>query len=91
MGIMKRMPSRPPVRAMIVTDQKSKESQKPIRIIAGMVKMMPAARDSPAEAQVCTWFASNIVESLKSILNNNIAMTAAGIEADTVIPALSPT
>ena len=37
--------------------------------------MMPAASDSPADAQVCTWFASNRLLRRNSKRNTNIAIT----------------
>ena len=54
-----------------------------------MVKITPAARDSPAEAAVWTILFSKIFELRKS---RKIPMdiTAAGMEADTVIPAKRP-
>ena len=55
-----------------------------------MVKMIPAASDSPAEAAVWTWFASRIVPSRNKPRKINIPMTAAGMEAETVIPAFKP-
>ena len=91
MGIMNRIPSVPPVKAIAVTVQKWKSVQYSISTSAGMVKMMPAASDSPAEAQVCTWFASRIDRLRKIVRNASIATAAAGIEADTVMPTLRPT
>ena len=62
----------------------------PARIIAGMVKMMPAAKDSPAEAAVCTKLDSKI-DFLRNMPRRiPIAITAAGIEAETVMPAFRP-
>ena len=61
----------------------------PRMIMAGMVKITPAARLSPAEAEVCTMLFSRMF-----VPRNNrrmaIERTAAGIEADTVMPAKSP-
>ena len=91
MGIISRIPSRPPVKATPVTVQKSNSVQVPITMSAGIVKMMPAARLSPADAQVWTWFASRMERSRNTYRKTSIAMTAAGIDADTVIPTLSPT
>ena len=51
--------------------------------------MAPAARDSPAEAAVCTALFSRIL-CLRKRLNIAMEMTAAGIEAETVRPANSP-
>ena len=51
--------------------------------------MTPAASDSPAEADVCTKLFSYIDEFLKN-LNIDIETIAAGIDAETVIPANKP-
>ena len=54
-----------------------------------MVKITPAANDSPAEAAVWTMLFSKILD----FLNKDkipIDMTAAGIDAETVIPANKP-
>ena len=57
---------------------------------AGKVKIVPAASDSPAEPMVCTILFSRI-EFLRSKMRiTPIEITAAGIEADTVIPTRSP-
>ena len=56
-----------------------------------MAKMIPAASDSPADAQVWTWLASRMLDRRKKSRNSSIAITAAGMDADTVIPAFSPT
>lgn len=53
--------------------------------------MIPAASDSPAEAEVWTWFASRMLPLSGNIRKTSIATTAAGMEADTVMPALRPT
>ena len=54
-----------------------------------MVKITPAASASPDEAAVCTILFSRIFDSRK---RRRIAIeaTAAGIDADTVIPANNP-
>ena len=54
-----------------------------------MVKITPAANDSPADAAVWTILFSNIFDFLNSD-KTPMEMTAAGIEAETVIPAKSP-
>ncbi len=54
-----------------------------------MVKMTPAASDSPALAQVWTMLFSRMFEWRKS-RSTPMEMTAAGIEADTVMPAKRP-
>ncbi len=56
---------------------------------AGKVKITPAARDSPADAEVCTILFSRMLWFLKK-RSINMESTAAGIEADTVIPANNP-
>jgi hypothetical protein len=56
--------------------------------MAGMVKTMPAAMDSPAEPVVCTMLFSRIVD-FPSVRKNATARTAIGMEADTVSPILS--
>ena len=53
--------------------------------------MIPAASDSPADAAVWTWFASRIELERNTVRNTSIATTAAGIEADTVMPTFRPT
>src|SRR5690625_4881075 len=50
---------------------------------------MPAARDSPADAAICTILFSRILLDLKSY-NIAIEITAAGMLAETVIPANNP-
>ena len=54
-----------------------------------MVKITPAATDSPAEPIVCTMLVSRIVPR-RSTRKMATAMTAAGIEALTVSPTRSP-
>lgn len=57
---------------------------------AGSVKIAPAASDSPAEPIVCTILFSSI-EFLRRITRiTPIEITAAGIDADTVIPTRRP-
>ena len=64
-------------------------SEKPRNISAGMVKITPAATDSPAEPVVCTMLFSRIVDrpNARRML---IESTAMGIEAETVSPARKP-
>ncbi len=57
---------------------------------AGRVNIAPAARDSPAEPIVCTILFSSIELFLKILRIIPIETTAAGIEADTVMPTRSP-
>ena len=54
MGIIKSTPIHPPEMAMSVVGQNSNSVHTPIKSKAGTVNRMPAARDSPAEAAVCT-------------------------------------
>ena len=55
-----------------------------------MVKITPAARDSPAEPVVCTMLFSRIVErpNARRMLMERTEM---GMEAETVSPARNPT
>ena len=90
-AIVKMVPKTPPKIATQKTVTKFMSSANPITNNAGMVKMIPAAKDSPAEVIVCTTLFSRIVTSLNlSNLSNSIDMTAAGMEADTVIPMYNP-
>jgi hypothetical protein len=60
-----------------------------MRINAGIVNMTPAARDSPAEAAVWTMLFSKILDFL-NMLSMPMEITAAGMDAETVIPAKRP-
>ena len=53
------------------------------------MKITPAAKDSPADAAVCTILFSRIFDFLNSD-KTPIEITAAGIDAETVIPANRP-
>ena len=90
-GIIIRMPSKPPSIATSITLDSSRSN--PSIMIAGMVTPTPNAIDSPAEPAVCITFDSRIVASRMPIFdskrNNVIAITATGIEADTVRPVFS--
>ena len=88
-GMVNSTPSIPPKPAISVTQRKSKSSQKPMITSAGSVNMTPAANDSPAEAAVWTMLFSRILLRRNS-LSIPIETTAAGIEAETVIPANRP-
>ena len=55
-----------------------------------MVKIAPAARDSPAEPIVCTILFSRIDSLFNSTRIIPIEITAAGIEAETVMPTFNP-
>ena len=57
---------------------------------AGNVKIAPAATDSPAEPIVCTMLFSKIESLLRITRIIPMERTAAGIDADTVIPTLNP-
>ncbi len=56
--------------------------------MAGRVKTIPAAIDSPAEPVVWTMLFSRMVD-LPRVLKKATARTAMGIDADTVRPILS--
>ena len=58
---------------------------------AGMVKIMPAARLSPAEPTVWTMLLSRIVPRFSRVRRTSRDMTAAGIDAEMVIPTFKPT
>src|SRR5574341_1175989 len=62
----------------------------PHRKSAGIVKMVPVASDVDAEATVCDRFASRIVPRERNSRKAATVITAAGIEADTVMPTRSP-
>ncbi len=57
---------------------------------AGRVKMAPAARDSPAEPIVCTMLLSRIESRRRTMRMIPMEITAAGMEAETVIPTRRP-
>ena len=88
-GMVNNTPSTPPVSAIDIVVRKSNPCQYCSISNAGNVKITPAARDSPADAAVCTILFSRIFDVRKK---RRIAMdmTAAGMEADTVRPTLSP-
>ena len=56
----------------------------------GSVKIAPAASDSPAEPIVCTMLLSRIESFFIMTRITPMEITAAGIEADTVIPTRRP-
>ena len=90
-AMVKIVPSMPPNIATQKTVTKSISSANPMTSSAGIVKMIPAAKDSPAEVIVCTTLFSRIVTSLNfNNLSSNIDMTAAGIDAETVMPMYNP-
>ena len=53
------------------------------------MKITPAASDSPAEAAVCTMLFSRILD-FRNIRSTPMEITAAGMDADTVMPANNP-
>ncbi len=90
-GIIIRMPSRPPSTPTSITREISRS--KPRIIIAGIVTPRPKASDSPAEPAVCVMLFSRMVDSRPPIFlnmpNRVMAITATGIEALTVRPTFS--
>ncbi|MBA7639106.1 hypothetical protein ES703_46764 [subsurface metagenome] len=88
-GIVNSTPKTPPNPAIIATHLKLKLSQVPNITSAGSVNITPAASDSPADAAVWTMLFSRILLRRNS-LSTPIETTAAGIDAETVIPANRP-
>ena len=84
------VPRSPPSKAIDKVGNHSISTHIPITSIAGTVKITPAANDSPALAIVWTALFSRILTSLNMLRKISIDMTAAGILAETVIPAYSP-
>ena len=62
----------------------------PQRNSAGMVKMVPLASEVEADPMVCARLASSTVARPPATRNTATAITAAGIEADTVSPTRNP-
>ena len=92
-GIIKNTPSRPPITAIIVISSIDGRSPVPCaahKKSAGSVNIEPEAIDSPAEPIVWTMLLSSTEFFPESIFITLIAMTAAGIDAETVIPTRSP-
>ena len=92
-GTMNRTPRMPPHRAIRVISRMLGLSHRPSfahRNSAGMVKMAPAARLSPAEPMVCTMLLSRMEFFLSRTRMTPIEMTAAGMEAETVMPTRRP-
>ena len=81
------VPNNPPRREIIRVGTHSISIHNPATSSAGIVKITPAAKDSPALAIVCTELFSKMLTSSKSNLRIIIDITAAGIDAETVIPA----
>ena len=91
-GIMNSTPRSPPKSATIVISTSEIATVGSVRCqmkSAGIVKITPAASDSPAEPIVWTMFVSSTVPRPVS-RKTATAMTAAGIEALTVRPTRRP-
>ena len=84
------VPSHPPNKAMARVMPQLMSVQSPTTRKAGTVKITPAARLSPALAMVCTLLFSRMLTSLNISRRMIIDMTAAGMLAETVIPAYKP-
>ena len=84
---MNNTPSMPPRIAIRVVSQNLNSLQTPVITSAGTVKMIPAARLSPDEAMVCTMLFSRIVPRRRMPRMIPIEITAAGIDAETTMPA----
>ena len=85
---MNRIPKRPPK-----TDNRTRVDRLGasfIRNKAGAVKITPAARPSPTEAIVWTILFSSIETFFEKSLNAAIERTAAGMDAETVVPTFKP-
>jgi len=92
-GIMKRTPRMPPTMAMSEIERRLGSFMRPSfahKKRTGSVKMQPAASDSPAEPIVCTMLLSRTEFRLRTIRVIPIAITAAGIDAEIVIPTRRP-
>ena len=89
-AIVNIVPSKPPNKAIARVGNHSMSTHMPITSMAGTVKITPAARDSPALAMVCTALFSRILTSLNRLRRISMDMTAAGMLAETVIPAYNP-
>ena len=92
-GIIKSTPITPPISAINAISKKEGGSL-PVSDAhiksAGNVKIAPAATDSPAEPIVCTILFSSTESRLNTTRMIPIETTAAGMDADTVIPTRSP-
>ena len=90
-AIVNIVPRRPPKIAIRKVSTHSISCHIPKTSRAGTVNITPAASDSPALAIVWTELFSRIVTSLNlNPLRISILITAAGIDADTVIPTYKP-
>ncbi len=90
--VTKRMPRTPPTSIRIDDFQyacsKSKTGHAPEITNAGMVKIAPAATDSPIEPTVRAMFSSRIEPFIRR--STAMPMTAAGYVAAMVMPARRP-
>ena len=92
-GIINSTPRTPPTRAINEIVSKFGASVFPSfahKNKAGSVKIAPAAKDSPAEPIVCTILLSKIESFFIITRITPIEITAAGIDAETVIPTRKP-
>ena len=90
---MKSTPRMPPTKAISEMDKRLGGSLFPSlahKKSAGSVKIAPAARDSPAEPIVCTILLSRIESFFIIRRITPMEITAAGMDADTVMPTRSP-
>ncbi len=87
-GIIADRPRRPPRNASATTCMYG--GTMPQRKSAGIVKMVPVASAVEAEATVCERLASRIVAFERRSRKAATVITAAGIDAETVIPTRSP-
>ena len=90
---MKSTPRTPPQSAIRVISTRLGLSQRPSsahKKRAGIVKIAPAASDSPAEPIVCTRLLSRMEFFFMMTRITPIEITAAGMDAETVIPTRSP-
>ncbi len=62
----------------------------PHRKSAGIVKIVPVASEVDAEATVCDRFASRMLPPERNSRKAATVITAAGIDADTVMPTRRP-
>src|SRR5690625_2459574 len=87
-GIIRTVPSTPPANAIMVIVKRLGFKYQINK--AGNVKITPAASDSPVDVIVCTILFSKM--DVRFIISHNIAIdiTAAGMDAETVIPKISP-
>ncbi len=87
-GTIAAMPSSAPRNASATTCRYGGVA--PHRKSAGMVKIVPVASAVEAEATVCERLASRIVPRTRNRRKTATVITAAGIDADTVMPTRRP-